>query len=118
MIGAETDEVKPVSESVIEGDSVILDTNLTEILTYWKILWRFGSDIISEITKGEISYKEGPDGIFKDRLQLDSKTAFLTITNMRKNHSGLYKLEAISKSASGTTEKEFSVAVKGEHIFF
>ncbi|XP_048024794.1 uncharacterized protein LOC125254281 [Megalobrama amblycephala] len=114
VIGAETDEVKPlpVPVSVIEGESVILEINLTEIHTYWMILWRFDGDLISQITEGNITYKDGPDGIFKDRLQLDSKTAFLNITNMRKKHSGLYELEAISKDASGSPKKEFSVDVK------
>ncbi|CAM4659529.1 unnamed protein product [Leuciscus chuanchicus] len=105
VFGVGADEAK----TVMEGDSVTLNSDLTEIHTYRRILWRFGTELIAQITEGKISYDDVPDGRFRDRLQLDSKTASLTITNMRRNHSGLYKLEPVSES--GTIGKKFSVNV-------
>ncbi|KAK7126539.1 hypothetical protein R3I94_017886 [Phoxinus phoxinus] len=112
VFGVEADTVKTVP--VMEGDSVTLYPDLTDFEKYWQILWRFEheQEFIAEIDSGKISYKDGTGGRFRDRLQLDSKTASLNITNMRMKHSGLYKLEAYSSSSSiGTKYKEFRVAV-------
>ncbi|KAL0161513.1 hypothetical protein M9458_045238, partial [Cirrhinus mrigala] len=78
------------SVSVIEGDSVTLNTDLTEMQRY------------DEIQKtGNVSTYDGPDGRFKDRLKLDHQIESLTITNIRTTDSGLYKLE-ISSSVKDT----------------
>ncbi|XP_051550944.1 uncharacterized protein LOC127439014 isoform X4 [Myxocyprinus asiaticus] len=102
VLGA--DEIK----TVMEGDSITLQTDDTEILTYNLILWRFEGVTIARITKGEI--KNVTDGRFRGRLKLDQQTGSLTITNTRTNHSGVYKTE-ISTSSTGTMEKSFTVIV-------
>ncbi|KAA0711851.1 hypothetical protein E1301_Tti013460 [Triplophysa tibetana] len=84
--------------SVTEGDSVTLSVDLTEVKD--KISWKFGAQdvVIAEINvvNNNISlYKDRADGRFRDRLKLD-QTGSLTITNIRTDHSGLYKI--ISKT--------------------
>ncbi|XP_051977908.1 golgin subfamily A member 6-like protein 6 isoform X2 [Xyrauchen texanus] len=102
------DEMK----SVMEGDSVTLQTDVTEILTDDKILWWFKGSAIAQITDGgKIKFmKDVPDGRFSGRLKLDNQTGSLTITNIRTIHSGDYKIKIIS-SNTGTTEKIFTVTV-------
>ncbi|KAK9978911.1 hypothetical protein ABG768_020647, partial [Culter alburnus] len=104
---AETDEVKTVS--VMEGDSVTLNPDLTQIQGINLILWRFGDTgfTIAQVNENEISYD--PDERFRDRLKLDHQTRSLTITNMRIKHSGLYKAEIIHNT--GTAYSKFRVIV-------
>ncbi|XP_051550718.1 uncharacterized protein LOC127438848 [Myxocyprinus asiaticus] len=95
VFGVDTDEVKSVS--VMEGDSVTLYTDLTEIKRDDHILWRFGSEnpnnVIAEIIKrADLIRTYDYDGRFKDSLQLNNQTGSLTIRNIRITHSGLYKL--------------------------
>ncbi|KAL1246577.1 hypothetical protein QQF64_034576 [Cirrhinus molitorella] len=102
-----TDEVKTVS--VMEGDSVTLWTDVTEIQTYLLVQWMFGNTRIAEVarlTQTNSTY-DGPDGRFRGRLQLD-RTGSLTITNTRTTDSGLYKLTAIR---SVTSYMSFNVTV-------
>ncbi|XP_052447184.1 uncharacterized protein LOC127988465 isoform X1 [Carassius gibelio] len=99
---AETEEVK----SVMEGDSVTLNPDLTQIQGIIQILWRFGEPGLTIARfKNGISYDEK----FKDRLQLNKTTGFLTIRNMRTNHSGLYKVQV--DHDTGTSDQRFSVTV-------
>ncbi|XP_073700114.1 uncharacterized protein [Garra rufa] len=102
-----TDEAKTVS--VMEGDSVTLWTDFTEIQKYLLIQWMFGNTRIAEVgrlTQTNSTY-DGPDGKFRGRLQLD-RTGSLTIINTRITDSGLYKLTAIS---SATSYMSFNVTV-------
>ncbi|XP_073717527.1 uncharacterized protein [Misgurnus anguillicaudatus] len=108
VFGVDGDEVKSVS--VMEGDSVTLYTDITDIQTDDQIVWMFGP---REIRIAEI-YKESIDmfdsnEIFGDRLKLDSQTGSLTITNITITHTGLYKLQMLSNK--GTSYKRFSVTV-------
>ncbi|XP_050950424.1 SLAM family member 5-like [Labeo rohita] len=102
-------EVKPVS--VTEGDSVTLHTDV-EIQRDDQILWVFGpkETRIAEIYRQNMhpSTYDGI-GVFRDRLQMDSKTGSLVIRNIRTEHSGLYKLQIISNI--GTSYKRFNVTV-------
>ncbi|CAM4661720.1 unnamed protein product [Leuciscus chuanchicus] len=87
------DEVKSVS--VKEGDSVSLNSDLTEIKDYNLIQWRFENTLIAEIYKrfDRITvYDDVLDGRFRDRLKLDNQTGSLTITNTTTEHAGDYKL--------------------------
>ncbi|XP_042605542.1 CD48 antigen-like isoform X1 [Cyprinus carpio] len=103
----DTDEVK----SVTEGDSVSLNTGVSEVQRDDYILWMFNinnSDTrIAEIHKQVIDMYDS-NKIFGDRLQMDSRTGSLIIRNIRTEHSGLYKLQIIK---AGVTYKSFSVAV-------
>ncbi|XDV23390.1 hypothetical protein PO909_027977 [Leuciscus waleckii] len=94
-----TDAVKSVS--VMEGDSVTLNTDVTETEKYFYIQWTFGSSRIAEVsrlTQTSLTYDER----FRDRLKLD-QTGSLTITNTRNTDSGLYQLTIISKETSYTS---------------
>ncbi|XP_016344350.1 SLAM family member 9-like [Sinocyclocheilus anshuiensis] len=85
------------SVSVMEGDSVTLHTDLTEIHEDDQIVWTFEAEnsLIAEINRaaGIFNTSDGPDERFRDRLKLDLQTGSLTITNTTTQHAGLYKLE-------------------------
>ncbi|XP_050951083.1 T-cell surface antigen CD2-like [Labeo rohita] len=100
------------SVSVIEGDSVNLNSDLTEIHEDDYILWKFGAanSLIAEINieKRVFSTFDGPVGRFRDRLKLDKQTGSLTITNITNEHDGHYELEI---DGPRWTTKTFSVSV-------
>ncbi|XP_073700676.1 SLAM family member 5-like [Garra rufa] len=82
--------------SMKEGDSVTLDSDLTEIMDD-EIKWTFGrgNTLIAEINKqakGFTVYDDVLDGRFRDRLKLDEKNGSLTITNITTEHAGVYKV--------------------------
>jgi len=106
----DSDEVKSVS--VTEGDSVSLNTDVTEVLIDDQILWMFGPQEtrIAEIHNQKIKYFNNER--FRDRLQMDNQTGSLTIRNIRSEHTGLYKLTVII--SRGTSYKRFNVTVYGE----
>ncbi|XP_073792623.1 uncharacterized protein isoform X1 [Danio rerio] len=112
VFGADTDEVKSVS--VMEGDSVLLNTDVTDVKRDYQILWMFGphESRIAEIYKQNIDFYDS-NGTYGDRLKMDNKTGSLTITKIRIVHSGLYKLNIIS--SGGSSYLRFSVAVYGRH---
>ncbi len=111
MFGADEDEVKSVS--VMEGDSVTLNPDQTQIKTFYLIEWRFGDSAIAQTDGKDISYPPHTE-IFRGRLKLDL-TGSLTIKNMKTKHSGLYQLK-ISLS-DGTEYGKFNVTVYGENLF-
>ncbi|XP_016396119.1 natural killer cell receptor 2B4-like [Sinocyclocheilus rhinocerous] len=101
--------------SVMEGYSIILNTNVTELQKDYLILWSFrlhnSETRIAEIYKQIISiYASGENERFRDRLKIDEQTGSLTITNINKLHSGLYKLQIISGVIK---HMSFSTAVYG-----
>ncbi len=101
------------SVSVLEGDSVSLNSGFTEMMDYNLILWRFGDENsliaqISVMANSMTVYDDVLDERFRDRLKLDHQTGSLIITNTRTEHTGLYKLQTNSVS------KSFSLAVYGE----
>ncbi|XP_050960023.1 uncharacterized protein LOC127161355 [Labeo rohita] len=80
------------------GDSVTLNSDLTEIMDKDWIHWRFAHEntLIAEInvTADSVTvYDDVLDGRFRDRLKLDNQTASLTITNVRMKQAGLYQLQ-------------------------
>ncbi|XDV22931.1 hypothetical protein PO909_027680 [Leuciscus waleckii] len=84
-------------ESVMKGDSVSLNSDLTEMKDDGVIQWRFGEEntVIAEInvTADRITvYDDVLDGRFRDRLKLDNQTGSLTITNITTEHEGVYQL--------------------------
>ncbi len=105
------DAVKSVS--VLEGDSVTLNSGFTEMMDDDVIRWRFGPEntLIAQINvmAGRITvYDDVLGGRFRDRLKLDHQTGSLIITNTTTEHTGLYKLQTNSVS------KSFSLTVYGE----
>ncbi|XP_026054683.1 uncharacterized protein LOC113040595 [Carassius auratus] len=84
-------------KSVIEGDSVNLNSGLTELNDDW-IQWWFinETNFIAEHNVPMdrfIVYDDVLDGRFRDRLELDYQTGSLTIMNITTQHAGCYKLE-------------------------
>ncbi len=108
MFGVETDEIKSVL--VMEGESVTLNTDVT-VTQRDKILWKFGDQgvLIALLDDNEVSLFNGTEGQFRDRLQLDSQTGSLTITNIRTTDSGPYELNI--KGGPGDRVKKFNVTV-------
>ncbi|XP_026054373.1 uncharacterized protein LOC113040252 isoform X3 [Carassius auratus] len=95
--------IKGKTLTVKENDSDTLETK-TEIQTGDEIRWMFGDKdaLIAEI-KGEtreVTTYDGPDGRFRDRLELDKTNGSLTIKNITADHAGIYKLLILS---SGST---------------
>ncbi len=111
MFGAETNKIQMVS--MMEGHSITLNTDVTEIQENDNILWKFGREnvLITTKRKKQISRYDVSDGRFRDRLKLDNQTGSLTITNITTEHAGLYKLEIIGAKLSSKT---FNVSVYGE----
>ncbi|XP_026119923.1 CD48 antigen-like [Carassius auratus] len=108
VYNVDTNAVKSVS--VTEGDSVSLNTDVTEVQRDDQILWMFGTrdTRIAEIYKQRISVYDKKEK-FRDRFSVDSQTGSLTIRNIRTEHSGLYKLQIFSHR--GTSYKRFNVTV-------
>ncbi|XP_043078818.1 SLAM family member 5 isoform X2 [Puntigrus tetrazona] len=86
------------SVSVMEGDSVTLHTDVTEIHEDDDIVWKVGAEksLIAKMSlaAGIFSiFDDVLDGRFRDRLKLDNQTGSLTITNISTNHAGIYQLD-------------------------
>ncbi|XDV24174.1 hypothetical protein PO909_028423, partial [Leuciscus waleckii] len=108
---AGTDAVKSVS--VMEGDSVTLNSSLTEIQRGEEIFWRFGTNrsLIAKTDGVKNTIYNVLDWRFRDRLKLDEKTGSLTIMNIRTEDAGVYEVK-ISGSSSSSTYR-FTVTVYG-----
>ncbi|XP_067271081.1 CD48 antigen-like [Pseudorasbora parva] len=95
------------SVSATEGDSVTLNTDLTEIQEGDDIRWRYGAEKshICKIKKRNETFStyNCTDGRFRDRLKLDHQTGSLTITNIRTEQAGDYKLEISGEKESSKT---------------
>ncbi|XP_059424983.1 uncharacterized protein LOC132159480 isoform X2 [Carassius carassius] len=92
-----TDAVKSVS--VLEGDSVTLNSDLTE-LDDDVFQWVFINSLIAHfnVKADHITIFDYNDGRFRDRLKLDKKTGSLTLADIRIAHSGLYELQTYSEA--------------------
>nr|XP_021325332.1 uncharacterized protein LOC101886796 [Danio rerio] len=99
--------------SLMEGDSVTLQTNLTEILNDDTILWLFGPNetMFCQIkrVKDFTSQFVTDDVKFSSRVQVDQKTGSITIRNTRIRHSGQYKLRV--STTENTITRIFNVTV-------
>ncbi|XP_016115955.1 hemicentin-2-like [Sinocyclocheilus grahami] len=107
---AETNGVK--SLAAMEGDTLILESNVTEIQTCDEIEWTFGNIRIARIKRvsGIFSTSYEDDLRFIDsRLQLDNQTGSLTITNTRSVHTGVYDLTIMVRNVQSI--KSYSVTV-------
>ncbi len=101
------------SVSVMEGDSVTLHTDVTEIHEDDEIMWNFGAKIslIAQINRASGIFFTCNDERFRDRLKLDKQTGSLTITNITTEHTGLYEVKIIAAKLSSKT---FNVYFYGE----
>ncbi|KAK7136728.1 hypothetical protein R3I93_016932 [Phoxinus phoxinus] len=107
---AVADEVKSVS--AMEGESVTLQPNVTNIQKDDQIRWNFGHKdiLIAQINRqnNESTFYNGSaDGRFRGRLGLD-QTGSLTITNIKTTDSGLYQVKT---TRSETPLKIFNLIV-------
>ncbi|XP_051978168.1 uncharacterized protein LOC127639893 isoform X5 [Xyrauchen texanus] len=115
---AERDKMKTLS--VKEGDSVTLQTGVTEGQEGQLIRWKFAASkgcdetgLFCVIAKWNRTKNEeflNNKGIFKNRLSLNNQTGSLTITNIRVQNAGHYKLQITSNRNTFRT-KTFSVSV-------
>ncbi|XP_043078732.1 uncharacterized protein LOC122327433 isoform X2 [Puntigrus tetrazona] len=96
------DEVQSVS--LMEGDTVTLQTGVTKIQKDDQILWKFGDrgTIIADLN-GDADAK------WKDMIKLNVNTGDLTIRNVQTEHSGDYDLEIYNSSTA--LHKKFRIAV-------
>ncbi|XDV23367.1 hypothetical protein PO909_027963 [Leuciscus waleckii] len=93
-------------QSVMLGDSVTLDSNVSEVQLTDEIEWRFDtSRIVYTINLDNPKYD---DERFKDRLKLERNRS-LTINDTRTTDSGVYKFSTIINNKE--LIKTFSVTV-------
>ncbi|XP_073717841.1 uncharacterized protein [Misgurnus anguillicaudatus] len=119
--GVVTDKMESVS--VMEGDTVTLHTDLTELQRQDVIEWRIGvkQELVAKINR-EANTSEIDDERFRGRLKLNDQNGDLTITNITTQLTGLYFLEitrqkSITKTFNvsgvfGVTDEMKSVSVK------
>uniref|UniRef100_A0A8C2DPQ7 Ig-like domain-containing protein n=2 Tax=Cyprinus carpio TaxID=7962 RepID=A0A8C2DPQ7_CYPCA len=108
---ADSNAVKSVS--VMEGDSVTLNPDLSDKPPDNLIMWNFKTNgpLIAKINQAtnDISIIDDvPDGRFRDRLKLDHQTGSLIITNITPEHAGVYQVTISSKTK---TVHRFNVTV-------
>ncbi|XP_056095007.1 uncharacterized protein LOC130073557 [Rhinichthys klamathensis goyatoka] len=94
----------------MEGNSVTLNSGLTEMKDDDVILWRFwiSNTVIAEInvTADRFTvYDDVLDGRFRNRLKLDNQTGSLTITHTTTEHAGYYDIQINS------VRKDFTLTV-------
>ncbi|XP_058624223.1 natural killer cell receptor 2B4-like isoform X1 [Onychostoma macrolepis] len=108
VFGAETNETQ--SLLVMEGDSVTLHTDVTEIHEDDEIMWNFGANnsLIAQINRASGIFFTCNDERFRDRLKLDDQTGSLIITNITTQHTGRYEVKIIAAKLSSKT---FNVSV-------
>ncbi|KAI4894153.1 hypothetical protein NFI96_010643 [Prochilodus magdalenae] len=85
----------------LEGNTVTIHTGRTGVQSDAKILWFYGPEsaevklVDSLVIRGEIITDYDRDR-FRDRLQLDRTSGSLTIRNISREDSGVYKLQIIT----------------------
>ncbi|KAG1955343.1 hypothetical protein F2P79_008437 [Pimephales promelas] len=103
---------------VTVGDSVTLNTDITDLEEDSKIQWTHGENdtCIAKINRatGKTSVYHGNDVRFRDRLQLDHRTGSLTIWNISIAHSDVYKLQIISHT--GNICKRFAIIAEENKV--
>ncbi|XP_066518024.1 CD48 antigen-like [Hoplias malabaricus] len=85
----------------LEGNTVIIHTGLTAIQSDAQILWFYGPEkadaniVNSQVFRGETVIDYYTER-FRDRLQLNRNSGSLTIRNISREDSGVYKLHIIT----------------------
>lgn len=117
MFAAVADGERTIKMSAMEGDSVILHTNITQLQNEDQILWMLKNNSVnnSDTVLAKVYKRYNISSIYNDKLKLNSQTGSLTI--MRITDSGLYQLEMIN--SNGTLITRFCVIVceYSEYIF-
>ncbi|XP_037388706.1 pregnancy-specific beta-1-glycoprotein 1-like [Pygocentrus nattereri] len=89
----------------LEGNTVTIHTGLTGVQSDAHILWFYGPEnadikiVNSQIIRGEIITDYYSERL-RDRLQLNRTSGSLTIRNISREDSGVYKLHIITGSIS------------------
>ncbi len=104
----------PVSEnvcdvSVTEGDSVTLNTEISEHDT---LEWTYEKALMSKFNR-YVLVLNAEFEIFRDKLKLDNQTRSLTIINITTKDAGIYKLNNWTTGGERSL-KAFRVSVYGE----
>ncbi|XDV24124.1 hypothetical protein PO909_028385 [Leuciscus waleckii] len=109
VLSDKTDGVKTVS--VMEGDSVTLHTDVTEIQKYHLIQWIFRNIVISSIDKTSKvrAIKKHNAKPFLNKLEVDHETGSLKIRNIRTEQCGMYILQM--NSSTHTIHKRFNITI-------
>ncbi|XP_059426071.1 uncharacterized protein LOC132160320 [Carassius carassius] len=93
-----------MSVSVLEGDPHFLSTDVCK-QQHDTMRWYFNDILIALINNPITScLYDGPDGRFRDRLEVDYETGSLNITNITTQHTGRYEAEIIRSESSGKSE--------------
>jgi len=101
------DEV--MSVSLMEGDSVTLQTGVAKTERDDQILWKFGNQgVLIANLNGIIDAK------WKNVIKLNDHTGDLTIRNIQIQHSGDYDLEI--NNSTTILHRKFNIAVSGEWL--
>ncbi|XP_026053245.1 uncharacterized protein LOC113039553 isoform X2 [Carassius auratus] len=114
QIGAAGGVEDSVLVSLMEGDSVVLHTDV-KTKQQEKIKWFFDDTRIAQISDllrkncTDVECNEGTER-FRDRLKLDHQTGSLTIMNITNTDSGEYKLQIIKTNSM--SENIFRVTVR------
>jgi len=99
----------------MEGESLTINSDLTELKGYKWIRWIFGDEniLIAEIYAGRITVYDDYLGRFRDRLKLNNQTMSLTITNITTEQAGDYKIK-FRREDNSFSLNAFRVSVSGE----
>ncbi|XP_057182109.1 uncharacterized protein LOC130549004 [Triplophysa rosa] len=100
-------------ENKREGDSVTLNTGITEMKKHNLMMWMFGplnpDVLLAEIKINTHNITYGFDERYTDRLHLDRESGSLTIRDLKPTDTGVYQLQ-ISNNKE-TIYKRFNVFV-------
>ncbi|XP_073718044.1 uncharacterized protein [Misgurnus anguillicaudatus] len=101
--------------TVIVGDSVITVKNVIKKPGDEKIMWRIrhNNSLVAEMNETVLTYNVNNER-FRDRLQVNDQTGDLTITNIRPDDSGSYKVDITVGSHTHTIHRSFNVSVKDQ----
>ncbi|KAI4894152.1 hypothetical protein NFI96_010642 [Prochilodus magdalenae] len=89
----------------LEGSTVTIHTGMTGVQSDAQILWFYQPEktdiriVNSLVIRGTVTTDYDRDR-FRDRLQLDRTSGSLTIRNISREHSGVYKLHIITAISS------------------
>lgn len=102
---------------VTEGETVELQTGVSQLQSDEKIQWRCGpKDVVIAELDGKTKEKSfnTNDKQYSQRLHLNHQTGTLTITNIKNTDAGGYELHIKSKNT--TSYKKYNVLIWCEYI--